>query len=103
MDEMSTEFHNLWDMLHVCHYIVYCVHKIFENHWGLKIGTEDGVIGSNKAVTIYFLTVSGSSDGHPPSAEYPRSGSTQKNPSAGSGSGFFKKCGGGKRYTTCVS
>lgn len=25
MDEMSTEFHNLWDMLHVCHYIVYSV------------------------------------------------------------------------------
>lgn len=49
------------------------------------------------------MIVSGSSYGHPQSVEYPRSRSAQKNPSTGSGSCLFKKCGGGKIYVACVS
>lgn len=50
----------------------------------------------------YFVIVSGSSYGHPQSVEHPRSRSAQKNPSAGSGSCVFKKCGGGKLYVLLI-
>lgn len=50
-----------------------------------------------------FVTLSGSSDGHPQSVEYPRPRSAQKDPSAGSGPCLFKKCGGGKINSTSVS
>lgn len=76
---------------------ILCIQKGFENHWGLKIRTVWK--GSNlKQQSTYFVIVSGSSYGHPQSVEHPRSRSAQKNPSAGSGSCVFKKCGGGKLH-----
>lgn len=80
---------------------ILCVQKGFENHWGLKIRTVWK--GSNlKQQSTYFVIVSGSSYGHPQSVEHSRSRSAQKNPSAGSGSCVFKKCGGGRLHVLLI-
>lgn len=68
--------------------------------WKLEWCEKEGVESNTVALP---LTISGSSYGHPPSVEHPRSRSAQKNPSAGSGSCLFKKCGGGKSWTPFVS
>lgn len=80
---------------------ILCIQKGFEHPWGLKIRTV--LKGSNlKQQSTYFVLVSGSSYGHPQSVEHPRSRGAQKNPSAGSGSCVFEKCGGGRLHVLLI-